>query len=226
MADAILPSSGIYIIGNILTNKVYVGSACTLKSRIRTHRARLNLKKHHSLKLQNSWNKHGHESFVFEVIEYVEDKTNLIVREQFWMDYYKAATTEGYNVALIAGSSLGIRHTAETRAKVSAANKGRKMPPESVARGASARTGRKHSLESIAKMTGKEFTEDRKNNISKGKLGKKQDPLKIAKRSERKFSASHIENLSKAMKGRKLTPEWIAKREATRKANRLAKLGL
>jgi group I intron endonuclease len=201
--------------------------------------------KHHSAKLQNSWNKHGAGCFIFDVIEYIEDKTMLVEREQFWIDHYKAATVDGYNICPKAGSPLGVKHTAETRAKVSAANIGRKMSPESVARGAAARTGRKNSPESIARMTGKIYSEERRINISKGKLGKKLDPLKIAKRSERKFSQSHIENISIAMKGRKMSvasiakrhasrmanggfgqsAESIAKREATKKANRLIKLG-
>lgn len=84
---------------------------------------------------------------------------------------------------------------------------------------AGSRLGTKHSAESLTKMTGKVFSDARRENISKGKLGKKLDPLKIAKRSEREFSQAHRDNISKAISGIKRSTGSIAKRQATRMAN-------
>lgn len=230
MADSILSGSGIYAIVNKVNGKRYIGSACALKSRLRTHKSRLNLNKHHSQKLQNSWNKNGESCFTFEVIEYVADKSLLIDREQFWIDYYLAATPYGYNVAPKAGNCLGVKHSAETKAKVSAAGIGRKMPRDSVERGAAARTGRKNSAESIARMTGKPFTDERKANISKGKLGKKHSPEANARKSAvsigRRHTQETIEKLRLIRKGRKNTPEGIEKRRLTMLAKKIAKQNL
>ena len=54
-------SSGIYIIKNAKTKKVYVGSSIDITSRVRNHIKDLNRGIHHSMKLQRSFNKHGHK---------------------------------------------------------------------------------------------------------------------------------------------------------------------
>ena len=65
MADPILGQSGIYQIRNIANGKVYVGSAAKFSRRFNDHKRKLNNGRHHSIKLQNAWNKNGAESFVF-----------------------------------------------------------------------------------------------------------------------------------------------------------------
>jgi group I intron endonuclease len=62
-------------------------------------------------RLQSAWNKYGAVAFVFEVIEVV-DQGVLLKREQFWIDHLKPE----YNVAPVAGSQAGIRHSESTKA--------------------------------------------------------------------------------------------------------------
>lgn len=62
--------SGVYKIVNTVSNKIYVGSACNLYNRYRTHKSTLIKGIHHNDHLQKSFNKHGLSAFEFSVIEY------------------------------------------------------------------------------------------------------------------------------------------------------------
>lgn len=88
-------SSGIYIIKNAKTKKVYVGSSINITSRVRNHIKDLNKGIHHSMKLQRSFNKHGSQVFVYGVIELC-DKNLLPSREKYWIDYYNSYK-KGFN---------------------------------------------------------------------------------------------------------------------------------
>jgi group I intron endonuclease len=105
--------SGIYQIINLTNGKVYIGSTCSLGDRKSRHLKELRNNTHHSIILQNAWNKHGEENFKFEILELVEDKSQLINREQFYFD----TLIPTYNICKIAGSCLGIKHSPERIAK-------------------------------------------------------------------------------------------------------------
>ncbi len=74
--------SGIYVIKNVKNGKSYIGSAVNLRKRINLHKSELNRNIHHSIKLQNSWNKHGRQYFIYDLVELVPDIKNLIKTEQ------------------------------------------------------------------------------------------------------------------------------------------------
>ena len=76
---------GVYKFINIKNNKVYIGSSENIRRRMFKHLNLLNSNKHHSRHFQNSWNKHGKDSFTFEVIEYC-DIDDLLIREQYYLD--------------------------------------------------------------------------------------------------------------------------------------------
>jgi len=108
--------SGIYKITNIINNKIYIGSAVNVYIRWKAHIQLLQNNNHHSIYLQNSWNKYGGGNFKFEVIEYVEDNNLLIEKEQYYFDIYKPYNPlYGYNESPTASSPLGVKHTDETK---------------------------------------------------------------------------------------------------------------
>lgn len=157
MADEPLPKSGIYCIRNLVSGRIYVGSAIKIRSRWNTHRHMLRAGRHHSRILQRSWNKHSETAFAFEVLEAVADVTNLIRREQHWIDRLNAACPKrGLNAYPTAGSPLGRKVTPETKAKMSAAHRGKKYSPrtdEHRTRLSAAKKGSIRSMESRRKQS-------------------------------------------------------------------------
>ena len=114
-----MTTSGIYAITNHATNSMYIGSAVNIARRLRTHKQLLTKGSHYSAHLQNAYNKYLPSLFSYEIIEFVDNKTKLTEREQIWIDFFKPA----YNKRKKANSPLGLKHTQETRIKMSLAHK-------------------------------------------------------------------------------------------------------
>ena len=112
-------SSGVYIIENLETGDRYVGSAAHIASRWAKHRHDLRNGLHHSTALQQAWHKYGEDAFLFEVWEECEPEL-LLELEQSTIDELRPR----YNVNPLAGSSLGIKRSPETRRRISKAMKG------------------------------------------------------------------------------------------------------
>jgi group I intron endonuclease len=110
--------TAIYKIENKINNKIYIGSAIYFPRRIKEHIGLLKKNKHHSTYLQNSWNKHGENNFIFEVIEKISTPEQLIPREQYWIDTLKPE----YNICPTAGSKFGLKSSQETKDKISKNN--------------------------------------------------------------------------------------------------------
>jgi group I intron endonuclease len=143
MAILGLRRPGVYVIRNTVNGKVYVGSAVKIYDRWKAHRSLLNGGAHHSRTMQRSWDKHGQEAFSFEVLEVVEEKTRLIEREQYWIDFLHAACPKrGFNNAPTAGSSLGIVRDEEFKRRLSDARKGIPKSPEHAAAIGAAQVGK------------------------------------------------------------------------------------
>jgi group I intron endonuclease len=114
-------ATAIYAIVNNVTRDMYVGSAVAVNRRWNAHRNLLFKQCHYNTRLQRAYNKYGANTFDWEIIQFVDDKTNLISREQFWMDFFKPT----YNGRPIANSPLGTKASIETRAKMSVSAKKR-----------------------------------------------------------------------------------------------------
>lgn len=229
--------SGIYCIRhNVEGGRVYVGSAANVRSRWSKHAGDLNRGRHYNKLLQASWAKYGAGAFVFEALEWLEDKICLAAREQHWMDTLGAFGPKGFNLLPNARTPFGRKHSAETKAKIGAAHKGRKRSeewnrnnaevhrgirpsPEAIAKGAAARTGLKRSAEASAKAAA-------------SNRGQKRSPEALAKMSAWQQGREPSE-AQKAMRkslatiwvGRTHTPETKAKmrqkaieREAAKRA--------
>lgn len=120
--------SGIYQIRNLVDNKLYIGSAVNFKRRKYEHLLKLKRNKHNK-KFQNAFNKYGEQNFVFEVIEFVEDKNKLLEHEQYWMDRFNVYKN-GYNATKEAGNTLGLKLSNEAKDKLRKANLGKKLSEE------------------------------------------------------------------------------------------------
>lgn len=112
----------IYCILNKLNGNRYVGSAINFYKRKYAHLFALKNNKHHSSYLQNAWNKYGEDMFEFMVLEEVENKEELIIKEQWWLDNSEC----NYNICKIAGSTLGRECSDETKKKISESNSGKR----------------------------------------------------------------------------------------------------
>ena len=100
---------GIYQIRNKLDNKSYIGSTVNLNKRLRCHLSQLLENKHHNIYLQRAWDKYGKYNFIFDILEIVNKKKDLIKREQYWLDYYESySKIKGYNIRKKAVINLAI----------------------------------------------------------------------------------------------------------------------
>ncbi len=105
---------GVYMIQNNVNNKFYVGSTSNFVKRFILHRHLLRRNKHHSPHLQAAWNKYGEDSFTFMRLCVVENNELRLAIEQSYLDYLRPA----YNVSPTAVSSMGIKRSEETQAKM------------------------------------------------------------------------------------------------------------
>lgn len=218
--------SGIYKITNTARGKVYVGSAVNLYQRRHSHFSNLRLRRHPNAKLQNAFNKYGENAFVFDVLE-LADTRSLAAREQHWMDALDAVKT-GYNIFPIARSSAGVKMKEETKQKLRAAHKGKKLTkkhiaavkaglarvrdrvrsPEEIAKRAAAATGKKHTAATKrkirAKALGRVISAATRKKIAETQKGRPQSEA-----LRRALAAAHI--------GSKRTEETKAKMRAAQK---------
>jgi group I intron endonuclease len=102
--------SGIYQISNNITNKCYIGSSFDLTTRLRNHVNMLKKNKHHSIHLQNSYNKNGTDNFSISILEFCEE-SKLLEKEQYYLDLHKPQ----YNISLSSQSPMkGRKHSKKT----------------------------------------------------------------------------------------------------------------
>lgn len=77
----------IYQIVNKINGKRYIGSTTNAAKRKKEHFYNLSKNKHINIHLQRSYNKHGKESFVFEIIEEkVDNQDEIFALEQHYLD--------------------------------------------------------------------------------------------------------------------------------------------
>ncbi len=204
--------SGIYKIVNKVTGKCYVGSAVNFEKRFTRHSGYLNNGNHHSIKLQNSWNKYGSKNFQFIIIEFVPILNNLINREQYWISFFNAAS-DGYNMSPSAGSRLGITTSEETKLKMSIASKGKPKSSSHIKN----MKNRVVSLETRKKLSEKnrkyKHTPEAIEKIRLSSVGKKHSPESKIKLSlahtGKTLSVEHREKLKIAQRKRFLMEKFL-----------------
>lgn len=186
--------SGIYVIENIINGHKYIGSAINIKERWNEHIKQLKKNTHHSQHLQNAWNLYGEQAFNFLVLETCFF-LNLIEKEQQYLDLYKPE----YNICKYAGSTLGHKHSEETKAKIGKASVGRTHTEATKKKIAKANKGNNHNL-------GRTASEETKQKMSLARKGKH-------------HSEETKQQISIATKGRTVSLETRQKLSMSQKAH-------
>lgn len=154
--------SGVYKITNKINRKFYIGSSVNIHKRWISHKCDLNKKRHVNKYLQHVNNKYGFECFLFEVIEYCDIEL-LQDKEQYYIDSLKpeynlfktAYSVKGENHPMYgrthseeaklkikkARSNQIIKHSKDTRRKISESNKGKKVDMNHIKKMVQARKG-------------------------------------------------------------------------------------
>lgn len=146
---------GVYQIRNTITNVVYIGSTAIMgfDKRWNAHQRELDSQLHHCRYLQHAWNKYDADVFMFDVLLYC-DPESCLMYEQLVLDYHKSK----YNMCQTAGSTLGFKHSSETKMKLSQMRKGQ---PKS----------KLHKQKISCAHLGKRFSENHKQKLSQSHLG-------------------------------------------------------
>jgi group I intron endonuclease len=121
--------SGVYIITNIVNNKVYIGSSVNIKKRVYRHFSELVNNKHYNRLLQRAYNKYTKKAFVVNVL-CVCDKKETFNNEQVFLDKHKSYIPKfGYNIMKSALPDLP-RIPNNVKKKISKTLAGRKASEE------------------------------------------------------------------------------------------------
>lgn len=199
--------SGVYQIVNLVNGKTYIGSCAEFKRRSTQHRTALKNGRHHNRHLQASWNKHGANAFLFEVVEVVNGNKGVrTTREQIYIDQWKEQWEQCYNFqrkTVTKERSCYTTTPEKTRQRKSEAAKRRMKTPE----------GRRQILAALAIgqtngfMKGRKHTEETKRKMSLSHQGKSK-----SEETRRRMSAAR-KGMTSTFKGKKHT-------EATKKKMR------
>lgn len=245
---------GIYCIQNKVNGKRYIGSTAAMGFRRRwnVHRQALRMNKHHSPRLQSSWNKYGAESFDWMILQLCSPE-ECLREEQKWIDKFDSANSEhGYNINSKADSSLGTKRSEETKARIGAMKIGFKHSVETKDRMSKVKRGKVFSEEHKQRISdalrGRRQTQQHSVASATSRRGLKQKPEVVALRAAvqrgKKQTAEHSAKIAAALRGRKRKPfteeakanmakahrglkqtaECISRRIETRRRNALAKL--
>nr|YP_005351207.1 orf597 [Peltigera membranacea]AEK48322.1 orf597 [Peltigera membranacea] len=104
--------SGVYRWTYKINGNIYIGSSSNLSVRFYTYYSLGSLVKSNR-PIDRALLRYGFSGFTLEILEYC-DTNLLLTREQYYLDGLKPE----YNIAQIAGSTLGYKHTPETIAKM------------------------------------------------------------------------------------------------------------
>jgi group I intron endonuclease len=143
--------SGVYLIRNVASGRVYVGSTVNeFAKRWKDHARKLARGDHDNPAMQRAWKKHGEEAFRFEEIESGLPRSLVRSREQFWIDALDSYR-RGYNCRARVETQYGFKASAATRKRQSAMAKLR-VEWQGV-QGIAAQSGWRHTAETRAKMS-------------------------------------------------------------------------
>ncbi len=148
------------------SGKIYIGQSINIERRFVKYKYLSKTSEQQAL--TRSFNKHGVENHIFEIIEECLSE-NLNSRERYWQDYYNVMKF-GLNCVLTPADGMRMVVSEEIRKKIGDGNRGKKMLPESRQKisenHARSNMGKPHSKESKInlsnKLKGRKMSEETK----------------------------------------------------------------
>lgn len=166
-----MSGSGIYKIQSIgRPERCYIGSAVNIRKRWINHLSLLRRNAHHSIKLQNHYNKYGEDDLTFSIVELCLPDFLTAIEDKYFHPL------PWFNIHPSARSARGVKRRPESIDKMRRAKTGKKMTED-------------QRLRMIASVTGIKRTEETKQRMSAWQKGKKKGPMPDAIRQ--KMSESH-----------------------------------
>lgn len=110
--------AGVYLFTDLKSGKKYIGSAKNLRTRFMQYFNPNYLERKNYMYICRALLKHGMSNFSLAIIEYCQPE-QCLERE----DFYISSLEPEYNILLKAGSSLGYKHSLETRKRMSVSQK-------------------------------------------------------------------------------------------------------
>lgn len=185
----------IYCAVNDINGKLYVGkTGQPVARRMAAHRTEAfgNTWRSNSI-FHRAIRKYGFDAFSVIVLGTAETQQELSELEKHFIRVLKTRSPRGYNLTEGGEGLVGYKPTPETIARMSAAQRGKRLSPETIARRSAAIRGQKRSVETRARM-------------SLASRGRKHTPEACAK-------------MAAAKRGKKHTPEARANMAAARRGN-------
>lgn len=167
--------------------------------------------------MQSSWKKHGEDAFAFAILELCEP-ADLVEREQVAID----RLSPELNICPTAGSTLGRRHSEETRRKIAAKKVGLKLPPRSAEY--LAKLSARHKGKTIAPEHMAAFQEGRRQQVfDETRRLRISEDLKASYadgRRSRDRPPEYREKIAATLRGRKATDEHRATQAAAQRGKK------
>ena len=178
---------------------------------------------HRNTILQRAYNKYGKQNFEFPVVEFVEDVTQLITRENCWINLTGCCDRKiGYNISPTAGSNLGWKMPQEQKDHLSNIKKGIPFPPLTE----EAKAMKSESLIDYYKriggspFKGKTLNDETKGKISNSKIGHPLNQEHKTTLSNTHRELAKKEDYKNPMQGRKHSAESIEQISETKKRSK------
>lgn len=188
----------IYLVTNTLNGKQYVGQTTVAGNKVG-----------HGYMVTAAYKKYGKQTFSYEVVKSgIPDRNTLNYLERFWIKTFDSRTPNGYNIEhggsdkdkvsdetreLKRQQNLGKKHSAETKAKMSASRTNPSV--ETRQKLSVARKGWKWSDEAKAKMskshTGRavsETTKEKLRAVNAGKIVSEETKMKLSEAAKRQWA--------------------------------------
>ena len=202
----------VYKITNTVNQKSYIGISIHEPE---TGRIKIHLTGHGNRVLSNAVKKYGQDAFTYEILEDNVFPELLPDLEIAYIAKFGTVAPTGYNLTLGGDGIQGLKHTEESREKMSRAHLGKTISKETREKMSRAQQGRTHSKETREKLShalrGHSVSKETREKIGAAGRGRTHSEETREKMSRARRGRTHSketrEKMSRAQRGKPLSPE-------------------